>query len=179
MKFHVYLLISIGFILSCEKKNENDFPDITIDFENKDYIDKSDFFESFHSDTLEMYVNLDECGEWGGPKEIFKIYKKDKINFMLRYEKYKFSCDSISYYYGFDTIIDYKKEIEINKIEKKLLSSFFEDLIKAKINEVQLGNFGSVYELNNSDSTLNILVYTNKTDIKKRFLRLKEKLKLE
>ena len=176
------LLIFISvFFLNC-KKNENDsFFEINLDSpENRKYVNESDFFEDLYlyKDTLHLYVNIAECGEWGGPREYIEIYNNSDESFILDYKKYKFNCDSIPKYYGNDSILDLKKEKILSKNDKKYLSRFFTDLMKAKINEVHMSNAGSLFLLNNTDSTMILEVITDKTDIGDKFQSLKKKLNL-
>lgn len=168
-------------ILNC-KKNENEvLVEINLDSpDNRKYVNETDFFEDLYlyKDTLHLYVNIAECGEWGGPREYIEIYNNPDESFILEYKKYKFNCDSIPKYYGNESILEIKRELNLSKKDKKYLSRFFTDLMKAKINEVHRSNAGSLFILNNTDSTMILEVVTDKTDIGDKFQSLKKKLKL-
>lgn len=162
---------------------DNVLIDIKITDEDRKYVNQNDFFEEYllyeHPDTIHLYAMIDECGEWGGPKEEMKIYPFSTGEFQLNYRKHKFNCDSISFYYTNDSILDFEKNIILGKEHKKELSDFFLKLMKAKINERVNSNAGSVFWLTNSDSTMILSIHTGKTDIVDSYQSLIKKLNLK
>jgi len=162
---------------------DNVLIDIKITEEDRKYVNQNDFFEEYllyeHPDTIHLYAMIDECGEWGGPREEIKIYPISSKEFQLNYKKHKFNCDSISFYYNNDSILDFDKKIILGKENKKELSDFFLKLMKAKINEKVKSNAGSVFSLVNSDSTMILSIHTGKTDIVDSYQSLIKKLNLK
>jgi len=125
-------------------------------------------------DTLYLDVRLDNCGEWGGPLEKFRMYVNSQEQYMLEYKRYRFNCDSISAYYGLkNKPLEYKTTIALTARDKKTISDFLENLIEAKISEQVYSNAGSTYHLHNNDSTLNVAVYSEKEKVMEDFYYFK------
>lgn len=181
-KFIILFSVLIG-ISSCDKQKDDVLVDIKITDEDRKYVNKNDFFEEYllykNSDTILLYTMIDKCGEWGGPKEEMKIFPIFTGEFQLNYRKHKFNCDSISFYYNNNSILDFEKKIILGKENKKELSDFFLKLMKAKINERVNSNAGSVFSLVNSDSTIVLYIHTGKTDIVDSYQSLIKKLNLK
>ncbi|GEM_PF-2480698 len=176
------MLFVFFFFFSCYKKDEA-LVDITLNSQEREYINKNDFFEEYKygdikPDTIYLSVIIDDCGEWGGPREFFKIYVNKENEFVLHFDKYKFNCDSISYYYNNDTILDIENKILLKDKEKQALSEFFKELMNAKIQEKLNSNAGSIFILHNTDSTMNVSIHTDKTNIVEKFNLLKKELNI-
>lgn len=179
MKEIIPLLLFL-ILISC-KKDVADENNIVVTIEtNREYVNEQDFFDDQNkSDTIYFDAEIDDCGEWGGPRENIKIYSNYKNEKILNYKKFKFNCDSTGYYYNLkNPELDFEKELVINQLEKNLIKKLFQDLMAAKINQKWISNAGSVYKLRSSDSTLYINILTDKTDFNEKYIEFKNELKL-
>jgi len=175
---NILTYVFIFLLISCnQKEKQEDILEIKLE-SNFIYVNESDFFENSYLDSISLFVIDDVCGEWGGPEEKIEIFSNSVGDKVLNYKKYKFNCDSIYFYYNSNPIFDYERNIILNSNEKSKISSFFEKMIKAKIQEKHGGNAGKVFHLQNKDSTLLISIITDKTDISESFNILKKDLKL-
>lgn len=180
----MFIFLAFLCLISCKQKKVKDYSS-PMNQVNILEVEEEDFFKDYQygdvkRDTLYLNITLDDCGEWGGPKENIKIYVDSKDNYQLEYKRFKFNCDSIGYYYNQRSpLLDYKKVITLNKKEKDIVSSFFVDLMKAKINEEVYSNAGSVYQLFDRDSTLYLDIHSERKTIMKKFLGFKESLDLK
>lgn len=149
--------------------------------EKPDQVMGNDFFtqdEGFIMDTLYMDVVLSTCGEWGGPREEYKMYEEGK-KYKLEYIKYRYSCDSLQQYYGKEPVVDKKKTIDMTVAESQQVSRFFIELMNEKIGRRHLSSHaGNVFVLHDRDSTLLVDVYTDSKRTKSKYLELKKGLGL-
>ena len=136
------------------------------------------FFPRDHSnDTLYFNVSIDDCGEWGGPKEEFIIYIDSSDTYQLNYKRYRFNCDSIGVYAdNRKKLLEFEKTITLDDPEKKVISDFLLDLMQAKIEEEIDSNAGSAYQVFKSDSTLMVDVASTKKDIELSYYKFKSNL---
>lgn len=177
MKNSVFLLAFLLTVLSC-----NDT--VKTRLANPISEEKDSFFLNYKKgdirpDTLYLEVQLDDCGEWGGPPEKFVLYVDSLQHYKLDYKLYRFNCDSVDKYYSLkNKPLDYKASIVLNKKTKKIVSDFFTHILQAKISEQVYSNAGSTYWLYNNDSTLNINVYSEQKEIMEKFRLFKVKLGL-
>ncbi len=145
--------------------------------EIKTQTEEDDFFPEYYSkDTLSLNVMIDDCGEWGGPEDEFRIYRDSLRQYTMDFKRYSFNCDSIGKYYGIDKPLEFKKTLVMNDSSKKVISIFFVDLMKAKIQENLKSNGGSRYKLFNNDYTLLIDVYSDEKEIEEEYYKFKKGL---
>lgn len=165
-------------VLSCEKANrleqsQTDFSDL-----------KNAFFPEYeHSykktDTLYLDVQIDNCGEWGGPRNEFKIYVDSENQYLMECRRYRFNCDSIGKYRQlYEKPLEYSRTFVLGSMHKKVVSAFFMNLMQAKISEHNGSNAGCIYWLHNNDSTLDIYVHTEQEKIEEDFYLFKKAFRL-
>lgn len=91
----VSLIAVLVFLFSCqeseniEQKKENHDKNP----ENEISLDEW-FFHNDKSDTLQLFIGSNECGEWGGSNRIISLIK-GKRNIDVNYQLYGYDCDSI------------------------------------------------------------------------------------
>lgn len=178
MKFYTALLVIVAMI-SCSKRTDKVEPDI-----EKQYTLDDDFFPEYKGgtikhDTIYLSVVIDDCGEWGGPRDEFKMYVDVSNKYHLNYKRFRFKCDSIGYYNSLGKLpLDKQKDFILNARQKTILSNFYMLLMKAKMKEYVNSNAGSLYSLRSNDSTLNIQVYSNKDEVKDDYINFKRAMGL-
>jgi hypothetical protein len=120
------------------------------------YFSKSFFPSYFSKDTLIIEAQYSECGEWGGHKEMIKVFAKDTTFFA---EYFKFTTDCSMDKYG---NLSLKKEkhitCEITESDKEALRNYFHQLLSSKITE-RSGMRYDCLSIRNTDSSLLIKVY--------------------
>lgn len=123
--------------------------------------DKDMFFPQYYEkDTLFLNVSIDDCGEWGGPEDKFMIYKDSLRRYVLDFERYNMDCDSMIFYHGRPKPLKFKKRIVLNDTTKKAISNLLINMMRAKVEEYNGSNGGSIYEVFNNDSTLLVRVHS-------------------
>jgi len=166
-------------IVSCDNKRERN----SVSVRAHDTPD-DDFFPKYAGgdikpDTLYLYTMLDDCGEWGGPRDEYKIYVDAANQYRLDFKRFKFNCDSIGYYNSLDRLpLETQKNLVLGTKSKHVVSQYCMQLIKAKIKEKVNSNAGSFYLIRSVDSTLNVRVHSEKQEIKASYLEFKRKLGL-
>lgn len=142
--------------------------------------DKEDMFfpQYYRKDTLYLNVSIDNCGEWGGPEDKFMIYKDSSRQYKLDFKRYKMNCDSIGEYYGKSKPLEYQKKLVLSSAGKKVISDFLVNIMRAKVEEYNRSNAGSIYEVFNNDSTLFVRVYSRGKRIEEDYYNLKKGLGL-
>jgi hypothetical protein len=178
MKFYTALLVIVAMI-SCSKRTDRVEPDI-----EKQYTLDDDFFPEYKGgaikhDTIYLSVVIDDCGEWGGPRDEFKMYVDLSDEYRLNFKRFRFKCDSIGYYNSLDKLpLDRQEDLVLSARQKNILSNFYMLLMKAKMKECVNSNAGSLFSLRSNDSTLNIQVYSNKAEVKNDYINFKRALDL-
>lgn len=166
--FFIFLLI-----VSCNKHEAVENLSVNL---NPQTLEEDFFPEYYSKDTLSLNVMIDDCGEWGGPEDEFRIYIDSLRQYRLDFKRYRFNCDSIGKYYGKEKPLEFKKTFILNKVGKKAISDFLVDLMKAKIHENLKSNAGSGYQLFNNDSTLFINVSSTDKRIKEDYYEFKKNI---
>ena len=130
----------------------------------------------WRTDTLTLYARFDECGEWGGHVEVFKLFSKSESyttsseNLWFEYKRDSVDCsnpyENRSWAYSFtDKLTDYDQEKVIEYIH---------DLLNKSINtENSPMHSGQYYSVFTRDSTLVISNYGPPVD---GFQKLKKQL---
>lgn len=176
MKYATFFLLMLCLFSSCDR-NTN------LQLQENMPEDEEDFFPGFkvgniHPDTLYLYVQLDDCGEWGGPPEKFRLYVDSLRQYQLEYKRYRFNCDSIGKYYSRKKPLELATTITLNESSKKTVSDFLGKIMRAKISESVDSNAGSIYSIHSNDSTFDVAVYSTKKRIKEDFYIFKKSLGL-
>jgi len=113
------------------------------------------------SDTLTLYANFDECGEWGGHIEIFKLYNKSE-SFLASDNDLWFEYKRDSVYCPVDP---YKSREWIYRFTDKLTNDdqtkvieYIHDLLNNSISNSERlrSHSGHYYSAYTSDSTIMI-----------------------
>lgn len=147
----VMILISL---FSCDRKDLN--KDNLI--ENNIESDKVSLNTLIEWDTLFIASQFDECGEWGGHKEVLEIFKKDEKVY-LNYKRNTIDCNKNDAIYN--TKLSLVKKITINNEQQEGIKNYIFKLLQGKIDEGPYGHSGKKFKVSNSDSTLLINVYDN------------------
>jgi hypothetical protein len=118
-------------------------------------------------DTLQIQVEMSECGEWGGHKEKIYIHRRKDNNLYATYQRDTVPCGKIVSKNGVgvlddklriitvDTTVQFKSEYEKN------VKSFIKRIFKLSLkDQLPLSNFGDNYQIQKTDSTF-IIEYLN------------------
>jgi len=148
-KIVVIILLSL---FSCEK------PIFKSNYIEKNDIesDNLDLGTLIKWDTLFLSARFDECGEWGGHKEVIEIFRKDKKVY-LNYKRNSIDCNKVDEIYG--AKLSLIKEIEISNQHQKNINDYIFQLLQNKINEGYQAHSGNEFEILKGDSTFFIKVY--------------------
>ncbi len=168
-KICVIILLSL---FSCEKPVSKSYYIEKNDVES----DNLDLGTLIKWDTLFLSARFDECGEWGGHKEMIEIFKKDK-NFYLNYRKNNIDCNKV------DEINEVKlsliKELEINSKQQYAIKEYLYQLLQNKIDEGSHAHSGKEFGVLKGDSTFFIKVYDNNPNNIVNYNSLLKKLSLK
>jgi hypothetical protein len=153
-------------LLSCwqqNKKNE------TFNFFN---IDKF----KLRRDTLYINSQFTECGEWGGHRELSKVFFSGK-NFYINYQKFNADCNSVKRNKG-KLVQKLVKNItkKISDNDKVLIYNYVHQLLDAKFQEPIGLQVGRIFQVVLSDNDLNISVYPGSSTTEKQYLELIKKI---
>ncbi len=167
MKYYkiIFCLIYSTFILSISQGQKMQSGNMT--FFSK---------ENFYKDTLYIKVQFSECGEWGGHEELSKIYSKGN-NFYVNYKKYKADCDKIKENNGKPgQLLMQNRTKALSTHDKLLIRKYMHEALDAKFVEQNFGNVGYVFQIYNSDNSINIWVYTWNEKTKNEYLNFIKQL---
>lgn len=128
-------------------------------------------------DTVYLDVMIDDCGEWGGPRERFSLYKDSTKTLKLNCIRHRFNCDSLSHYYLKPKPLEYNKTIVLDVAKKKVIGDFFMDIMEEKINE-KPSDYANHFFLHTNDSTLIIKVKSKELNLENKFYSFKKNLGL-
>lgn len=124
--------------------------------------DSTEFFnpDDFVGDTFYIKTRFMECGEWGGHLELSKVYFRDKA-FYITYQKYAADCNSIRENNGrpVQTLVKTITK-KLSDKDKLLIRRYFHQLIDAKFREPTPMHAGYIFEIDKTDNTINLSVYT-------------------
>lgn len=148
-KIVVFILLSL---FSCEKPIAKNNHIEKNDLES----DNLDLGTLVKWDTLFLSARFDECGEWGGHKELIEIFRKDKKVY-LNYKRNNIDCNKVDEIYGVK--LSLIKEIEVSNQHQKSINDYMFQLLQNKINEGPQDHSGNEFEILKGDSTFLIKVY--------------------
>lgn len=171
MKFITYIILLFTFA-SCNKKiNES----IIQRNNNIGFFDPIIFDSEGLNVTLNLSAQFSECGEFGGHKELMKIYTNQKKEFYLDYKKFGIDCRNLSENHD----LVFSKTLEINEENKKSIVEYIHRMIDAKIRERNDSNAANSFSVNISDSTFVIEVNDLNEENIRSYKTLLNDLKLE
>ncbi len=132
--------------------------------------------DNFLRDTLYIKAQFMECGEWGGHLELSKIFVKNN-QFYINYQRFSPDCNSIKENNGrpIQTLIKTLNKRLLNK-DKQLVRKYFHQLIEAKFRQPPPMNEGYIFEIKNSNQSINLFVYTWGTTTKDEYLQFIKQL---
>jgi hypothetical protein len=102
-------------------------------------------------DTLKITAVIGDFGEWGGHKERFSIFNKNDSGLWVNY--YKDTLTYEEFKRGIKPRIVQDTIFKISRNDELLISNFLQDLTKMNLCWMSFSNGGSVYIVNNTDST--------------------------
>lgn len=152
-KIFAVIVIFISFF-ACDKKDQkqNDLK------ENNTKSNNYALGTLIRWDTLFISARFDECGEWGGHKEILEIFKKEK-DIYLNYKRNNVNCNKVDDIYN--TKVFSVKEIKLNNQHQNAIKEYVYQLLQNKINEGYHEHSGKAFNVLKGDSTFFINVYDN------------------
>lgn len=173
----VFALVML--LASCDPRAK-----LSINNPNTEYVfqeSKDNFFPELRvanvSDTVYLDAEIDDCGEWGGPKDRFVLYKDSLGSYKLNCVRHRFNCDSIGFYYSKPKSLEYCKTIVLEPAGKQAVTDFFKNLMVARVGE-KYTDWGNHFYLHNNDSTLVIKVKSDELDLENKFYHFKKQLGL-
>lgn len=108
-------------------------------------------------DTLTLFARYNECGEFGGHTEVFKIYRSQKDEIFADYEK-----DTINFKDRTTRKIIYSKPFKLDrKVQQQVIIYLNELLNQNFIDKGFVGHAGEYYSAISSDSSLVISHYAD------------------
>jgi hypothetical protein len=113
----------------------------------------------WRTDTLTLYARFDECGEWGGHTEVFKLYTKSESpatsseNLWFDYKRDSVDCsnpyESRNWIYGFSD--------KLTDGDQKRVIEYIHELLNNSINTENIPfRSGQYYSVYTTDSTIMI-----------------------
>ncbi|MGV0752404.1 hypothetical protein [Empedobacter brevis] len=168
----LFVIIILTCLFSCSKR---DVKQSKLK-ENNIESDTSGLGTLIRWDTLFISARFDECGEFGGHKEVLEIFKRDK-KIYLTYKKNTIDCDKV------DEIsqvkLSFVKEIELSTQHQKAIKEYFYYLLQNKIDEGYHAHSGNEFKVLKADSTFFINVYDNNPNNPEIYNSLLKKLSLK
>jgi hypothetical protein len=127
--------------------------------------------ETFFGDTLYIKARFMECGEWGGHLELSSVYLKGN-EFYISYEVFSADCNSIKENNGEprQTLIKTRNKKLLEK-DKQLIHQYLHQLVDAKFTESTSMNAGYIFEIKNTDKSINLFVYTGRGPITHEYIQ--------
>ncbi len=163
----VLLLLIVKCNQNNNNNNNNNNNGILYNLDSLEHEEDKDIFNMLYvnSDTLNLYADIRDCGEFGGHKEIIKIYS-DRHNhrYNLNYKKYYSNCDSIGRYL-LNNKVEFESTIKLTEKNKKSIYHYIQKLLELKLNQRFYSNANNIFSVYKSDSTLVISV--SDVDIRK------------
>lgn len=179
MKYLPYLLAVI-LLTSCDPRARLSLRNPSIEYTYQDEPDN--FFPEMAygvvSDTVYLDAMINDCGEWGGPKDHFALYRDTTGTYKLNCIRYRFSCDSIPFYYGKPKPLEYNKTIVLGAAGKQAVADLFTNILSAKMSEVLVSDSGNSFFLHNNDSTLSVKVFSGRYIVEQNYYRFKKQIGL-
>ncbi len=129
-------------------------------------------------DTLTIFAEFADCGEWGGHHEKFIIYSNWTDTLVARFTIDSVRCSEIYDKNNRKVLID--TSFYINSKNETQISKYIQELAKMKLYEVTTSNSGNLYVVHNSNSFLYITFYDTREkwegfmELKKKLLRTKD-----
>jgi hypothetical protein len=118
-------------------------------------------------DTLQIQVEMSECGEWGGHKEKIYIYRRLDNNLYATYQRDTVPCGKIVSKNGVGVlddelrIITMDTTVRFTRTNEKQVKSFIKRIFKLTLmDQLPISNFGDNYQILKTDSTF-IIEYLN------------------
>ena len=126
---------------------------------------------------MSLEARFDECGEWGGHRELVSISRDTNSALKAVYEVFPFNCDSLDKYYFNDSIKPISSKIaSLNTEGIKEIREYAFQLSKDKMDEEFVGHSSNRLSIVSRDSTFIIHLHTNDQMIIARFRNLTKML---
>lgn len=147
-------------ILSCndtghERKEKAPF---IVSSNNTHTISISPLERLVYHDTLKLFVQFANCGEWGGHHEYINVFKDSLNKTKATLTIDSVNCERYSEDQTFSKTrnIFIKAEKYINEYDEERISKFLQYLVECNLHEQGFSNAGDYYEVKNTDSSLYI-----------------------
>ncbi len=124
----------------------------------------------WRTDTLTLFARYDECGEWGGHIETFKIYNKSNTDLWFDYRRDTVDCSGDIH--GSRKWINNFSDKLTNDNQKKIIE-YIHDMLDESFKEKFIMHSGQYFSISNSDSTIIIANYVPRHE---GFLKLRRQL---
>lgn len=120
------------------------------------------------SDTLVLMGRFADCGEWGGHREVIKIFRQEN-GLLATYERDTVKCPDPSY---FDRRIVERLSGELDQAKQQRVVAYLQELTERTFYDEGISNAGDSYTATRERMGLE-LVYRNYHQDWKRFAELK------
>lgn len=130
------------------------------------------------TDTLFIKSQFEDCGEWGGHKELIKIYRSERKP-KLTYVKFKVDCGVRN---SLGSIIQTKeltRHILLSNSQQLILMKYMNDLMKFQFLKKEISHSGNSFYLYNAKGDLKISYYGNQPLLLNSYNTLMTALKLQ
>lgn len=149
MKKNIFIILSITTLIGCKTNKIKSWnPERTKEL-NSRVLGKI-FGDRF----LELHSSFDECGEWGGHFEIFKIYRKNDSLFS-EYKYFEENCEDL---YSSERKIVHEKLFYIERKKEKIIENYMVKLLSKSLKYEAPFHAGNHYTVK-IDSDLKISVH--------------------
>jgi hypothetical protein len=111
----------------------------------------------YYWDTLTLFARYNECGEFGGHTEVFRIYQSEKNEIYADYKKDTLDCKDRA-----TRKIIYSQTFKLDRKVQQLVIRYLGELLNQNfIDKGFVGHAGEYYSAISSDSSLVISHYTD------------------
>jgi hypothetical protein len=154
MRTLISILIPL-FLISCSDK------EIVKEIDQKEKYSFDNILSYNNEDTIFIKSQFADCGEWGGHKELIKIYRSER-KIKLVYIKYKVkNCGDTD---DLGSIIQTKDIIDnfvLSNSQQLSVMNYINNLMKLKFIDPEFGNSGNYFSIEDSKEKLKFSQYGN------------------
>ncbi|MCT2407356.1 hypothetical protein NZD88_07350 [Chryseobacterium antibioticum] len=167
----IYLICLLSFI-GCTNKEiseKNNSGQSKYSFEN--------IFSYNKEDTIFIKSRFTDCGEWGGHEEFIKVYRLER-KIGLTYIKYKVTCGNIDSSGSPIQTKNITRNFILSDSQQLSLMTYFNNLMKFKFIDKELGNSGNSFLIEDSKGKLRLSQYGNNIQLLNNYNSLMKSLGL-
>ena len=124
-------------------------------------------------DTLTLSARFDECGEWGGHKEMFVIYSSENHELLLDYTQDTVDCSKP--YAKESRVVVVEKSQVLSEDAQKVIVEYLQNLVEESL-KFNLGSHAGRYYSASTKDTSFIVTYHDDSDQWQEYEKMKKKV---